>query len=258
MPKNALAPASVNALAEQAYFGNPNIAAQGARARTLRGGYATPEQSVEAAKGMLGFTPVVGDVISGYDALQALKQGNYGEAALNAVGLLPFVPSMAGVVGKNLPRELPLKDYGPGFSRFTKPLPEGRLYRETSAEGFSDLFKGNVPFGEPRHFFAEAPEMALGQGANKGLMFEVESAGLKGRPHFGKPGLQPAFLQKAGEFEVTAQPSELVKNMKAVWVTPDVVKNMRPAERRIFESQLKNLEANGITVHRVDVLPGRD
>lgn len=101
MPRNALAPASQNVLAEQAYFGNPNTTAQGAKARALRGGYASPEQVTEVAKTALGFTPVVGDVMSGYDALQALRQGNYGEAALNAVGLLPFVPSMAGIfVGK--------------------------------------------------------------------------------------------------------------------------------------------------------------
>ena len=96
MPKNALAPASVNALTEP-YFGNPNLAAQGARARALRGGYASPEQATDVAKTALGFTPVVGDVMSGYDALQSLRQGNYGEAALNAVGLLPFVPGMTKV-----------------------------------------------------------------------------------------------------------------------------------------------------------------
>lgn len=100
MPRNALAPASSNQLSRP-YFGNPNIAAQGAKARALQGGYASPEVAADAAKTALGFTPVIGDVMSGYDAVQAARQGNYGEAALNAVGLLPFVPSMAGIfVGK--------------------------------------------------------------------------------------------------------------------------------------------------------------
>lgn len=98
-PNNAFAPIPVNALAP--YFGNPNITAQGAKARALKGGYASPEQVTEAGKAALGFTPIVGDVLSGYDAIQAARQGNYGEAALNAIGLLPFVPSMAGVfIGK--------------------------------------------------------------------------------------------------------------------------------------------------------------
>mgnify|MGYP000143151900 CR=1 FL=1 len=100
MPRNALAPAPVNSLM-QPYFGNPNVAAQGAKARALRGGYASPEVATDVVKTALGFTPVVGDIMSGYDAVQAARQGNYGEAALNAVGLLPFVPSLAGIfVGK--------------------------------------------------------------------------------------------------------------------------------------------------------------
>jgi hypothetical protein len=98
--KNNLAPQPVNKMARP-YFGNPNIAAQGAKARALRNGYASPEQVTDVAKTALGFTPIVGDVMAGYDAIQAARQGNYGEAALNAVGLLPFVPPMAGIfVGK--------------------------------------------------------------------------------------------------------------------------------------------------------------
>jgi hypothetical protein len=45
-------------------------------------------------------TPV-GDVASGLLAAQDVSKGNYGTAALNALGLLPFVPSMAGTfIGK--------------------------------------------------------------------------------------------------------------------------------------------------------------
>jgi hypothetical protein len=66
------------------------------------GGLLNPEVPkggpTELAKGLLGFTPVVGDAISGYDAYQSAKQGNYGEAALNGLGLLPFVPAMGGVL----------------------------------------------------------------------------------------------------------------------------------------------------------------
>lgn len=86
MARNELAPPSINSLwnAAEQYI-----------ADALPGGSLnrewTPER-VDAAKLGLGFTPVVGDVLSGYDALQAARQGKYGEAALNAVGLLPFVP----------------------------------------------------------------------------------------------------------------------------------------------------------------------
>lgn len=59
-----------------------------------------PGGPTELAKGLLSFTPVVGDAISGYDAYQSAKQGNYGEAALNGLGLLPFVPAFGGLIGK--------------------------------------------------------------------------------------------------------------------------------------------------------------
>lgn len=60
-------------------------------------------------------TPV-GDVASGLLAAQDVSKGNYGTAALNALGLLPFVPSMAGIVSKdvaksiNMPVTLPKSD----------------------------------------------------------------------------------------------------------------------------------------------------
>lgn len=46
---------------------------------------------------LLGFTPGFGDMLSAKDAYTAAKQGNYGESVLNAVGLLPFVPSLGGM-----------------------------------------------------------------------------------------------------------------------------------------------------------------
>ena len=45
----------------------------------------------------IGFTPVVGDIQSGVEAIRSAMKGNYGEAALNAVGLLPFVPALGGM-----------------------------------------------------------------------------------------------------------------------------------------------------------------
>lgn len=46
------------------------------------------------------YLPVTGDIQSGILAAQDLNEGAYGSAALNALGLLPFVPAMGGVVKK--------------------------------------------------------------------------------------------------------------------------------------------------------------
>jgi hypothetical protein len=43
------------------------------------------------------FLPVTGDVQSGVMAAQDVKKGNYGSAALNSIGLLPFIPALGGI-----------------------------------------------------------------------------------------------------------------------------------------------------------------
>lgn len=47
------------------------------------------------------YIPVSGDIQSGLLAANDINQGNYGNAALNAAGLLPFVPSL-GAITKNV------------------------------------------------------------------------------------------------------------------------------------------------------------
>lgn len=45
----------------------------------------------------ISLTPGAGDVQSGYEAVQSAKEGNWGEAGLNALGVLPFVPALGGM-----------------------------------------------------------------------------------------------------------------------------------------------------------------
>jgi hypothetical protein len=46
------------------------------------------------------FLPVTGDIQSGVQAAQDLKNKKYANALLNGVGLLPFVPSLGGTIKK--------------------------------------------------------------------------------------------------------------------------------------------------------------
>lgn len=49
----------------------------------------------------ISFTPGAGDLQSGYEALKSAKEGDWTNAGLNAVGVLPFVPALAGTfIGK--------------------------------------------------------------------------------------------------------------------------------------------------------------
>ena len=52
------------------------------------------------------FLPVTGDIQSGIMAGQDLQKGNYGAAALNSLGLLPFIPALGGTVAKQAPEFL--------------------------------------------------------------------------------------------------------------------------------------------------------
>lgn len=159
----------------------------------------------------------------------------------------------AGTVGTGA-RKLPLPDMGE-ITKFSKPLPAGTLYRETSSEGLMDLFHRGSPFGAPVSYFAEIPEMAIGQGFNKGVMFKVQSEGLTGRPYLGKPGLEQAYLNRAGEFEVKDAPQKILESVTDVWVSPDAYKGMRKPQKIVFDRYLGELERRGIKVNKVDKLP---
>ena len=53
-----------------------------------------------AAELLVDFTPVVGDVKAGIEAADYFNKGEYGNAALSMVGVLPFVPPLVGMAKK--------------------------------------------------------------------------------------------------------------------------------------------------------------
>jgi hypothetical protein len=55
----------------------------------------------QAAQAINSFMPITGDIQSGIMAANDVKNGDYKSAALNGIGLLPFVPSMAGIISKS-------------------------------------------------------------------------------------------------------------------------------------------------------------
>jgi hypothetical protein len=202
---------------------------------------------------------------------KAAAEGDYGSAALQAgidvaggpllkgaaaLGGKFLAPMLAGIINNKEVRRLPLESYGE-FSKSFKPLPSGELYRETNASGLKELASGNYPYGAPNTFFAEVPEMALGQGNNKGVMFKIQSEGMSGRPYLGKPNLEQMFLKNAGEFELKEQPSKILKAIDEMWISPDAYKDMRRSEKMFFDNYIKTLENQGIKVNRVDELPNK-
>lgn len=45
----------------------------------------------------ISLTPGAGDLQSGYEAVRSANEGKWGEAGLNALGVLPFVPALGGM-----------------------------------------------------------------------------------------------------------------------------------------------------------------
>ena len=72
-------------------------------------GYAMGRKAFDPAKAniaeaLLSFSPVLGDVLSAKDTAASIAEGNYGEAALNGAGLLPFIPGFAGSLKAKWPK----------------------------------------------------------------------------------------------------------------------------------------------------------
>jgi hypothetical protein len=79
----------------------------------------------------------VGDVASGLLAAQDFSKGNYGSAALNSLGLLPFVPSMGGVLKNS--------------DTFEQLAKTGKMRQAKNKEQeINDLISGKSKFAEVR------------------------------------------------------------------------------------------------------------
>lgn len=77
---------------------------------------------------------------------------------------------------------------GPGGYIEPRPIAPGKpLYRETSTDGLDDLLRSDSQAQAGNHFVTDNQDLAIGQGANKGVMIEFRPDALGGREHR-KPG----------------------------------------------------------------------
>jgi len=101
----------------------------------------------------------------------------------------------------------------------TKSKSKGTLHQETSigkALMLHPATSADVPFGAPDEYFATTPDLALGQGKNKGVSLEFDHS-FETKANTSKPGLEFVAVNGGGE-ERTAriQPSELKKHLTAI------------------------------------------
>lgn len=153
-----------------------------------------------------GFVPGVGQAISAKDFAKARDQGSWGGMTLAGIGMIPGVggltraPKALGVAGdisasRNMVRN-PLPERIPVAGSLVPPRPlaaeGGKMYREANPESLRDLIlahwgNGSQSVGNQRIFVTDNPDLAIGQGRNKGAKIEFDGSRLSGDVH-GKPG----------------------------------------------------------------------
>lgn len=134
------------------------------------------------------------------------------------------------------------------------PKPKKKYYRETSAQNALDFIDKDTSsdLGQRDVFLAEAPELALGQGGNKGVMLEFEGDGLQTRANRSKPGTE--FAQSTGQpierIGINSQ-EQYQKSLSAFTYDPQQIKSAfgirlrRIASRLEKEGWKKSIESDG-------------
>lgn len=113
-----------------------------------------------------------------------------------------------------------------------------KLYMETSIESVGSLLpfdpsRANNPFGGVRFWFSDNPDLALGQGSNRGVLLEFDDDFGAQENHD-----KPASEFSGPEFTSDIQPSELQNHLRAVTVKPDA--EGAPAFARRLRRMLNN------------------
>jgi hypothetical protein len=96
-----------------------------------------------------------------------------------------------------------------------------RLYRETSLEGANSFMPNNMSQPTTLHFANDAA-YALGQGANKGVLLELDAKGMPGQLNLSKPTARQSYDSGYAEFmSKDVYPENLGSNLRAVTVRPE-------------------------------------
>jgi len=117
---------------------------------------------LDAALQINQFMPVTGDIQAGILAGQDLQQGNYGSAALNGLGLLPFIPAMGGIVTPKVAKMIDMPVSLPNTDEFISAV-KGTKGAEITPDG---LKMNIVRF--------QKPEQELEQSVRNGVFYLPE------------------------------------------------------------------------------------
>jgi hypothetical protein len=149
----------------------------------------------------------------------------------------------AGFVGRKLPRD----NYNGPVSRYTD-----ELFREMSpSEALVDLptsvANGGYGIAGNKRFYADQPDLALGQGSNRGVRVTYDAAPFEGTINK-KPGWEALF--PSGSAEYVAAPTRganIRETVRGFEIDPSALSKVEAAQ---YQRLLANLEGQGWGVTR--------
>ena len=114
-----------------------------------------------------------------------------------------------------------------------------RVYRESDASEALRVIGGGDTQPMSEIFTSNTPELALGQGTNKGVLIEYSTEGLKGRPDFTKPASRFS-AEQSGTAEIVIKnrsTSSLKDNVLSITIDPAVAdaRELRTLMRSLAE-----------------------
>jgi hypothetical protein len=124
------------------------------------------------------------------------------------------------------------------------------LYRETNAAGIEDLLTGQLnagPMGQMELYWANTPDLALGQGSNRGFLVIADSTGVQGKIDKSKPAWEAVWPSA----EYVSRSGVSSGSVRAVLVKDDA--RVPHRTRRLFDREgspfAKAIEVDGGTLY---------
>lgn len=136
------------------------------------------------------------------------------------------------------PEEIPAVPPEQSLARYS-PV----MFHETDTQRLHELLGLNYLSPRKQIFVASDRGLAIGQGMNRGVMVEFDSAALPGRPHTGKPGL--AFT--GGEFIAYGLDEPAKTYSRAIRAVEFLARQADPFERNFGRAIRRQLEEQGWT-----------
>ena len=225
-------------------------------------GVGSPAETAQQPAGMADFFAALYNAFGGMskralgNSANAVNTGTYDaaapmEAAMTAMtGGVAGVPAKAGeaVLGSGfVGRKLPRDNYNGPVSRYTD-----ELFREMSpSEAIVDLptsvAHGGYGIGGNRRFYADQPDLALGQGNNKGVRVTYDAAPFEGTINK-KPGWEAIFPSGSAEYVAAPRPGANIREtVRGFEIDPSALSKVEAAQ---YQRVLSNLENQGWSVKR--------